>query len=290
MHARDLTELAAVVAAHGPVLVGGTQPPSAGGIEEYWVASKCRLNRWAKTLKRPVHRAKRQRPRRDGDGLHGVCEEVITGEMLTRVWTAVLCLWDRRHGTDVAEPVARSVLVGHLEARHRVLTLLVHGPGLDTETAVKLNQLRRRTERWTDMLIGYLTGLGEVADLAVEPGRARDFAEDLCYRSELPGGRAVWPTLHASLRAAFSKGHEQPSPNADLNAKIASSVLACFPAELFDSIGLFRSVWLLRLTHLADDAQGLVDELLSPATPGRRCPRTDAEVTRLAERLRRFGG
>jgi len=68
--------------------------------------------------------------------------------------------------------VARSVLAGHLEARHRVLTLLVQGPGVATEAAVKLNHLVRRVERWADLLLGYLGNLGAVGEFAVDPDRA----------------------------------------------------------------------------------------------------------------------
>ena len=283
MHARDLVELAAVVSVHGPVLVRGATQPSARGIEDYWVASKCRLDRWGRSLRRFTEQAGRK-PRDRGKHatlVRGVLEEVITGEMLTRVWAAVLCLCDRCHGTDTAEPVARSVLVGHLEARHRVLTLLVRGPGLDTAAAVKLNHLRRRTERWTDLLVGHLAGLGDVRGFAVNPERARDFAEDLCYRGDSAGGRRAWPLLLASLREGFGSALQPGSPNADLNAKIASSVLSCFQPELFDSLGLLRSLWTLRLARLADDAQGMIEELLGTDRRG--------GSPRQTERLPRFG-
>ena len=60
-------------------------------------------------------------------------EEILSGEVLTRVWTAVLCLDDRQHGGTEFESLARSIMIGHMEARHRVLLLLVRGPGIDAE-------------------------------------------------------------------------------------------------------------------------------------------------------------
>ena len=57
------------------------------------------------------------------------------------------------------------------------------------------------------------------------------------------------------------------SPNAELNARIAASILACFPAELFDSTGLLRSLWLMRLTNVAEDTQGMIDELFKSERP-----------------------
>ena len=287
MHARELVELAAVVSAHGPVLVRGTGQLSASGIEQYWTASKCRLDRWNRTLKSfsgsvDPHRRQAQWP-----FVRSVLEEILTGEVLTRVWTAVLCAHDRHHRIEQAEAVARSVLIGHLEARHRVLTLLVRSPGIDAEGAVKLNHLRRRTERWTDLLIGYLSGLDDVSEFAVDPARAKDFAEDLRYQGKLQGGRHAWPLVLASLRTAFKQGLCAVSPNADLNAKIATSILSCFQPELFDSTGLFRSLWILRLCNVTEDAQGLVEDLLTlgPAAPADEAPLS----ARPADRLRRYG-
>jgi hypothetical protein len=263
MHARELVELAAIVSAHGPVLVRerGRIPDSC--MEAYWVASKSRLDRWA-------HALRRFRAAGGGSGrkpcwptVRGVIEEIITGEVLTRVWAAVTCAYDRRYGSDDMEPIARSVLIGHLEARHRVLTLLVHGPSIEAEHAVKLNRLRRRTERWTDLLIGYLMGLDDVSEFAIDPERARDFSEDLSCRCRLPGGRFAWPLMLASLRTGFVQGLGAVSPNGQYNAQIAVSILSAFPPDVFDSTGILRSLWLERLSHAAHDTQGMIDELLA---------------------------
>ena len=263
MHARELVELSALVAAHGPLLIGQEASLPQRGIEQYWVASKSRLDRWNWTLKQLAVKAAGCYGAADRLLVRGVCEEILTGEVLTRVWSAVLSACDRRWGTDMAEPIAHSVLLGHLEARHRVLTLLVSGPGIDAEEAVKLNWLRRRSERWTDLLVGRLVQQFAVSEFAVDPDRARQFAEDLRRQSRHEGDRLAWSLIEASLRAAFRQGLVAASPNADLNAAIASSILSCFPADLFDGTGLFPSAWLLRLTRITSDTQGLIADLLS---------------------------
>lgn len=294
MHARELVELAAIVSAHGPVLVRGRGQVSECGIEQYWVASKCRLDRWCRALKsldvrqlvRPSAQNRDRRPARPPfpDAL---LEEILTGEVLARVWAAVLSAYDRRRGTQEVEPVARSVLIGQLEARHRVLTLLVRASDIDAAWAMRLSGIRRRCERWTDLLVGYLTGLADVADFAIEPDRARDFAEDLQYRSNLAGGRQAWPLVLSSLRAAFQQSLASESPNADLNAQIASSILACFPAELFDSTGMFRSLWLMRLTNMVGDTQGMLESLV--ALDDSSLSLSQPTASRLAQRIRRAG-
>ena len=291
MHARELVELAAIVSVHGSVLVRGTQRLSNSGVQQYWTESKCRLDRWAHSLKTFAADAATgaEACRSQWPHVRGVLEEILISEMLTRVWTAVLSASDRRLGTQEAEPIARSVLIGHLEARHRVLMLLVGGLGIDVEAAVRLNQLRRRAERWTDLLIGYLAGHDDVSEFAFEPERARDFAEDLRLQSQCPGGRQVWPLVVSSLRAAFRRGLEPLSPNADLNTRIADSILCCFPADLFDSTGQFRSLWLVRLGNTASDAQGMIEELLSPE-PLASGPAGIQPARRRLDRTRRFEG
>lgn len=266
MHARELVELAALAAVHGPAFIRRKDPIPACATEAYWVASKCRLDRWGRTLRTFAGRAAdTTQPLHAGEWetFRAVLEEILAGEVLTRVWSAVLCAADRHRGTELVEPIARSVLIGHLEARHRVLTLLVAGPGIDAELAVKLNHLRRRTERWTDMLVAYLAPSLDIGEFAMDPKRAREFAEDVHAHRAWPGARHAWPLILGSLRAAFQQGLSPIAANADLNAAIASSVLCCFPAELFDAVGLPQSAWLLRLSRIASDTAGMIDELLA---------------------------
>ena len=142
MHTRELVELSAIVSEHGPALVHGSERLSAAGMEQYWTASKIRLDRWGFRLREFIARSndakwiKTQWPL-----VLGTLEEIITGEVLVRVWTAVVCSHDRQHNSDDAGPIARSVFAGHIDARHRVLTLLVGKSGISSEDALKLNHL-----------------------------------------------------------------------------------------------------------------------------------------------------
>ncbi len=278
MHARELVELAAIVSAHGPALVRSSQPIPAAGIERYWTASKVRLDRWAVRLKELAARSRHDGLRADASA---VLEEILTGEMLTRVWTAALCDYDMRHGADNAAPIARSVMIGHMEARHRVLTLMVGSPANDEN--MQLNRLRRRVECWTDLLVGYLMDRHDLSEFAFDADRARDFAADLRDRSTLAGDGLVRPLMTASLRAAFQQSLAAESPNADLNAQIAAAVLECLPAGMFDSTGLPASLWLMRVMSFADDTQVMLDDLLAPgpsSPPARLSPNTPPHLRR----------
>jgi hypothetical protein len=37
--------------------------------------------------------------------------------------------------------------------------------------------------------------------------------------------------------------------------------MACLPAEIFDATGVLKSLWVARLTNVANDAEGMIEEL-----------------------------
>ena len=197
-------------------------------------------------------------------------EEIFLSEMVLRVWTAILYAYDQRHGTGDAETIAQNVLVSHLEVRRRALVLLVHSPLLDSEEAVLLNRLRRRMERWTDLLLGHLQGDYEVSELGFDSARVIEFSADLRQKPRSAARRQAWGLTLAALRLAFEHGLAAESPNPVANHDIAASILACFPAGLFESTGILRALWLVRLARTTDDAQGMIASLLENARGVRR--------------------
>lgn len=266
MHVRDLVEVAGVVALNGPLIVRRAQNLSQTHLEQYWATSKCRFENWHRSLKSfaPVVG---ERSRQDFDNrmeLRATLDEIFVSEMLTRVWSAVLVAHDRQWQVSVDEHLARSVLISHMEARHRALGLLLDTQGFNMREALAINRLRRRAERWTDVLIGGLLGEADVREFAVDAERASDFAEDLDRRRATPGGRQAWRLMLVSLRNAFQTGLCPIAANPDANARIAGSILGCFPDELFDSTGLLQSLWMMRLSAVTSDAQGMIEDLLRP--------------------------
>jgi hypothetical protein len=263
MHACDLVQLAAALSSNGRAFAENSGAISPSGLEAYWAASRSRLDRWSRTLKSfttAIHNS-RAEAKTQWPVVKPVIEEILLSEILTRVWSSVLYLHDRRSGSHEADPVARSIMMGHVEARHRALTLLLYGPGVGTVAAVELNRLRMRIERWIDMLIGGLMDYNELSDFAIDPERAQEFAEDFRERRGHAFARHAWNLTLASLTAAFRKVQTSVSFNADLNARIASAIMGCLPGEIFDSTGVLKSLWVSRLTNVANDAEGMIAEL-----------------------------
>jgi hypothetical protein len=274
MHTCDLIDLAALVATHGRAFIEGAGRLSSTSLEQYWTASKCRLDRWSRALKALSTNESVGR----FSTAQAVIEEILLSEILTRVWSGVLSAHDKRRDGLDGEPIARSVYLGHLEARHRALALLVNRPAVGANTIDELNRLRRRAERWIDLLIGVVFDGDAVNDFAIDPDRAREFAADFRDRRNGANEQQAWQLTLASLRAAFLKSRERESPNAESNGQIAAAIVACFPPDLFDATGVLRSLWVVRLTNTTNDAQGMLDELV----------RMDVEPVGISSRPRRF--
>jgi hypothetical protein len=269
MHARELVDVAGLVALNGPLLVCGRHQPSVAPLEQYWTTSKFRFESWTRTLKVYANLTSETEA---GDFEHWVeiraaLDEIFASEILTRVWSAILVAADRRNKTNQAEPIARSVFSSHMEARHRAMALLVHGGGLGIKQAAAVNRLRRRAERWADVLIGGLLHSCDAREFAVETERAEDFALELARQHGSAHSRQAWRLTLVSMRNAFQTGMSAVAANPDANARVTASILGCFPGELFDSTGMFQSLWMTRLSANASDAQGMIHELLEPVVP-----------------------
>jgi len=264
MHPRETAELAAWVAIHSPALVQGAGRVPQLASEQYWSASKCRLDRWRRLLKqltaacdqaeKPATLAwPRVRP---------VLEEILTSELLTRIWTATAAAYDAAHRDQDLEPIARNIYSGHLDVRRRLLSLMADGRSLPGKEAQALDQLRRRVERWGDMLLAHLSDLVAVEEFAFDPRRAGDFAADLDRGSAHSERDFTTQLMFTSLRTSFSFDLADRTPNSDLNRKIGAAILACFREELSFSTGLSPALWLERISRTASDTEGMIEELL----------------------------
>ncbi len=273
MHAVELVDLAGLVASQAGLFIHTGKPLPERALEEYWSASKCRLDRWGLELMR-LKDSRVGIVEVGGDNRRqfaSLIEEILTGELLARVWTGVLAAVDRSQGSTEAEPIGRSVLAGQMEARNRALKLISGTRSVWLSELVGLDRLRRTSERWTDLLLAQLLPLADMHDFSHDPDRLDDFAVNQRLGESPDVSRMRWSLLLASLRAAFHRdlniADRLPSPNRDLNRRIGESILSCWRPEQFDAVGPLRSVWQSRLMRISDDTEALIDSLLEPSLP-----------------------
>lgn len=278
MHYSEIIELAALLTSRASVIVHEIPTMSEACLHEYWSTSKCRQDHWVRQLRafqdasQEINATNEESPECQAvrwAEFRPVLEEILAAEVLTRVWLAILTGHDQHRGVSESEPVARSVYIGHLEVRLRALNLMIRGAGVGVEQAVKLNHLRRRIERWTDLLLAELAVHVDVSSWAFDVDRTRDFAEDLRFDRRRDRDHLVWQIMLSSLRTAFRQGFSSSCPNAEMDRRVSESILMSLPSQLFDSTGVLKSLWMLRLDHITADAEGMINEYLTvEALPG----------------------
>lgn len=251
MHCTELARLAALIAAQGPALVLAREPIAADAVVRYWTAARQRFDLWNQGLKRfsELENAGRSLAIRDWWQQHlPMIEEVLVSETLTRVMAATGTALDAPCNHGDVEPITHSVYITHLEARNRILRLLLFGRGGSVEEALRLNRLRRSVERWTDYLLGPLVSQNpDTASFAHDAGRARAFGEEA---SQVHGsGQAA--TLSALSAAALQTSLwalcERRAALPQANRQLGQAVLGCLGSGLFDSLGLLKSATTQRI-------------------------------------------
>ena len=252
-------ELAALVSAHSTHLIEGTSPVPDAQLQRYWHHARNRLHSWMRCLNgQPVHvpGSSAAQDRAAWERSKPIIQEIFVSEILTRIWTAVLTAADRRRHIRHAEPLVRSTLVGHLEARHLALSRMVNGPGVSISELSQVDRLRRRSERWTDLLLGHLVKQYGLGEFAIEERRALDFGNNQIGSGIDHSPSVVWDFILAGLQLAFPKSLVVQPPHQDDHDGIIRSVIACFPPNAFQPTGPFQSVLGARIRHSSLHPEG----------------------------------
>lgn len=220
-----------------------------------------RLSRHREEIQRPGITFRNSR----WDAVYPVMQEVLLSEPLTRTIAYLAAVLEDRGVDSDFGPLAASSLAAHVEARNRCLHLIVFGPGLPVESAVRLNRIRRKLELFTDQLLAALP-FNSRCDLF-------SFDADAVQRSqsELQQGgltneklrvhtagliESLWNSLDVDLDPRRSSGR--------LNQKLSEVVLSMYAPEMFDSFGVPKSLELLRLEANSLESDGRSDDWLEP--------------------------
>lgn len=262
MHASQLAQIGSWVAVHAPTLVFGNSGPQQLASVDYWTSSKCRIQRWNAALR--VFNEDLE----DTNSSHNpwpaistVVEEIYVSEFLTRVWSAAVLAHDIYQESDELFGLAHSIHISHIESRNRAMRLLLGNQAANEKEFDRLNLLRRKIERWTDLFLARVTDIKIGKMFAIDEKRVTDFFEEIEESSPMVHSRRN-QVLIASFAAELGKFQSQWAANPELNRKISSSLLACFPSDRFDSLGLPKSFGLVLLEKTQHDTQLLVDKLL----------------------------
>ncbi|MGQ9506153.1 MAG: hypothetical protein ACUVQG_14930 [Thermogutta sp.] len=238
MGTRALIELVAFVVDHAAELWEETdfQIPE-NALQGYWISARGRFDGWASMLKQlTFHPSHQQKAFPFRNQLAGLLEEILTNDILTRVWTAVLALYDRQRQADWGAPVGQSIFLSQLEFRVRSLSILNDGkmlPGCDMQ---KLHQLCERNDRWSDLLLARLSEFGDLSLFAVDVERWREFSHDFNTLRSPEQREQTWQLMKTSLAAAYSGPLFRYQMESIRTTIMAGHILSCFPPKTIESV------------------------------------------------------
>lgn len=261
MHASRLAELGSWVALNSGNLVYGAQDQPILVATSYWTASRKRIDRWVMALKMFENDFDDPTPgHHPWAALEILVQEILVSELLTRVWSATVLMHDWYHKADELHGLAHSIHLSHMEVKNRALRVMLRGQASDEDAFDRLNVLRRRIERWTDVFLGQLPFCDQAVAFGFDRKRVTDFHRE--QRETLgPEFQTRQRILASSFSADFARKQNPYVANPDLNHDVAAGVLACFPGDRFDSNGLPKSVQAIWLEKAHHDTQMLVDHL-----------------------------
>jgi len=267
MNTHDTAELAAHLALYSSQLVRQPTLVTDVALAEYWEASREQQSTWwrAVTLWHS-NLANLEQAVKTLPAIREVVEEMFVGEMLTRVWSAIADIHDHAFGAQAYQPIARNILIAHVDLRNRVWALLTADLGLPAESVAELVRMRKRIERWTDLLLAHLPQPDVVATWAVDAGRMSDFRDDLVdERRALPGSTSA-DLLIGSLLASFGDASQEGAEEvagSELSIRISAALSSALD-PLRDIEDDLRDLAVARrIDHQADQCEQLLTDLLS---------------------------
>ena len=262
MHACRLAELGSWVAINSGALIYGNEGQPLLVASSYWMASKHRTQRWITAIKMFEKDIQDQQPNHDPwAALEIVIQEIIQTELLTRVWSATVLSHDWYRRSDELHGLAHSVHLSHTEVKNRALRLMLDSKNDGVKAVERLNNLRLRIERWTDVFLGQLPYKDIATQFAFDKKRVIDFHAERqeAFGEEMETRQRVF---QASFATDLLRSQSKYSANPELNQDIAAGVLACFPTDRFNSLGLPKSIKLAWIEKAHHDTQMLVDHLV----------------------------
>lgn len=230
-----LTEVAAIIAAHSQLFIEQLDEISAEAVCDYYVLSRNRFNRWMRDLNDlehgqpngdPLHLAGQIGAR---PSAHAVTEQILINEMISRIWTVLLLARDVSNRIDRIRPIARNIYLGHLAVRHKALRIVLTDDWMSSKHLLAIDQLRKSSERWTDLLCCPIMGQYNLWEFAFDKDRAAEFLRDHVDQAGLSHRSRSWVLILAGLRHSFQDKDGLSAPVHDDDRRIVRLILNSFP-------------------------------------------------------------
>jgi len=190
---RSLAEIAWVLSRVGRWKIENQVEPRDSELKAVWQSVRQLQRHWDSALDNLSEPSMGLRP------LTRIATQLFATELVVRVWAAILSSVDAQTGKSDLTRIARNSVSGLVGVRHRLLATLLAIPG--DEVGADLDRLRRRCDRWTDLLIGTFACGDAALAFAFDSERARDFAEE--YQDSAGTSRPADLLIAAGVRLSF---------------------------------------------------------------------------------------
>lgn len=232
LNVKSLAEVAWLASQVGRRMIAAQSPPTAPTLREFWQSTRALQQHWDELLDSlaPSDIATPQ--------FKEVATQLFTTEMLVRVWATILGRIDQNTGGNDLTRIVANAVSGLLRIRNRLVTLLL-SPSVPAAWGADLDRLRRRCDRWTDLLIGTICGRDEFFQFAFNPDRARDFAEE----SREAGSSTSHPVellVAAGVRLSFLGQLPEVAFNSPAFEQLIRAILGSLPTAAFEQDGSLR--------------------------------------------------
>ena len=234
---RSLAELSLMISRVSRNVLDESVVPSAASIRSFWQSTRSLQQRWLMELDDWSAAGTL-----DMEILERLAPRIFTCEMVVRTWGTVLVGLDLQGGHDDLIRLTRNAVNGLLQIRNGLLSRLLMIPESGSPRLQEIDRLRRRCDRWTDLLLGPIaTGCG-CFEFAFDEERARDFGEEGLIADPATGPHAVEHLVSAGLRLAFIQYLPTEEIEEPQFVNLAQSILSSIPPQVFHRDGSLRSL------------------------------------------------
>lgn len=233
----SFADVALLASRVGRIVIENRSEPSPTSLREFWQQARALQQMWTRQLDAWTAESDPQLRQ-----LSELATQVFACELMTRVWSTVLLGVDLQTGREDLTRVARNAVGGLLQVRHGVMSRLLQLPQEAEPHVTEIERLRRRCDRWTDLLIGNLVGDGEAFEFAFDVVRARDFAVESTEFDPSTGPHPVEHLVAAGLRMAFLGQLPETQLTEPAFLRLVQSILGALPQEAFHQDGSLKSL------------------------------------------------
>lgn len=231
LNVKSLAEVAWLVSTVAPQLISSKAAPRSVALKEFWQSTRTLQQHWSEFLDSLSD------PATETTRLKDFATQVFTTELLARVWATVLGRIDQETGQNDLTRIASNAVGGLLQIRNRLVSHLLT-PDVPAACGAEIDRMRRRCDRWTDMLIGKINGRADCFQFALNPDRSRDFAEEA--RESNTNSHSVELLVAAGVRLSFLGQLPEIGFDSPAFEKLIQSVLGSLPDQSFDEDGILQ--------------------------------------------------